>query len=162
MVSGTVHATPRSETFVLVIELATYRVLARSASGCVQPAAGRAVAAGAVPATAAPRLDGHAVVLEPLPPPLEQPPSRPAATTKAAPATASRRPIVPPAALTSSPIAHHSPCSRRRTLSHHAGTAGRARGRGETTHTPRPAPPFTTPPEPPSPPLPHHSSRTSL
>src|SRR5579872_1701516 len=118
MVSGTVHATPRSETFVLVIELATYRVLARSASGCVQPAAGRAVAAGAVPATAAPRLDGHAVVLEPLPlpPPLEQPPSRPAATTNAAPATASRRPpIVPPAARTSSSIAHHSPCSRRRT-----------------------------------------------
>src|SRR5579859_7271929 len=146
MVSGTVHATPRSETFVLVIELATYRVLARSASGCVQPAAGRAVAAGAVPATAAPRLDGHAVVLEPLPPPLEQPPSRPAATTKAAPATASRRPpIVPPAALTSSPIAHHSPCSRRRTLSRHAGTAGRARGRGETTHTPGrllPSPPL--------------------
>src|SRR5579859_7936934 len=147
MVSGTVHATPRSETFVLVIELATYRVLARSASGCVQPAAGRAVAAGAVPATAAPRLDRHAVVLEPLPPPLEQPPSRPAATTNAAPATASRRPpIVPPAARSSSPIAHHSPCSRRRTAQPPRWHGRPGRGRGETTHTPRPAPPFTTPP----------------
>jgi hypothetical protein len=61
MVSGTVHATPSLETFVLVIALATSRVLARSASGCVQPAAGRPVAAGAFPVTtsAAPAAAGR-------------------------------------------------------------------------------------------------------
>ena len=64
IVSGTVHATPSFETFVLVIALATYRVFATSAPGWVQPAAGRPVPAGAVPVTAVPRLDGHASVLE--------------------------------------------------------------------------------------------------
>ncbi|HEY6296070.1 MAG TPA: hypothetical protein VIX15_10445, partial [Streptosporangiaceae bacterium] len=89
-----VQATPSFETFVLVIALATSRVLARSASGSAQPAAGWAVAAGAVPLTAAPRLDGHASALEPLPLPLllEQPPAiRPAATNSAAPAATGRR-----------------------------------------------------------------------
>src|SRR5579863_4398308 len=95
MVSGTVHATPSFETFALVIALATYRVLARSASGCVQPAAGRPVAAGAVPVTAVPCLDGHARALELLLL-LEQPPAiRAAAITSAAPATSGRlAPIV--------------------------------------------------------------------
>jgi len=75
-------------------------VAARSASGRVQPAAGRPVAAGAVPVTAVPDLDGHARVLELLLL-LEQPPAiRPAATTSAAPATADRRgPIVPASLL---------------------------------------------------------------
>jgi len=59
IVSGTVHATPSLATFALVIALVTSRVAARSASGRVQPAAGRPVAAGAVPVTAVPDLDGH-------------------------------------------------------------------------------------------------------
>jgi hypothetical protein len=63
IVSGIVHATPSFDTFALVIALVTYRVLARSPSGAVQPAAGWPVAAGAVPVTVAPRLDGHASVL---------------------------------------------------------------------------------------------------
>src|SRR5580693_7286551 len=95
MVSGIVHATPRLETFALVIALATYRVLARFASGAVQPAAGAPVAAGAVPVTAAPRLDRHARALEVLvvpPPVLEQPPAiRAGAATSRPPATAGRR-----------------------------------------------------------------------
>ena len=71
-----------------MIALATSRVLARSAPGWVQPAAGWPVAAGAVPVTAVPGLDGHASVLDLLLL-LEQPPAiRPAATTSAAPATA--------------------------------------------------------------------------
>src|SRR5580704_15379881 len=99
MVSGIVHATPSFETFALVIALATYRVLARFPSGAVQPAAGWPVAAGAVPETAVPVLDGHVSVLELLLLLLlllpEQPAIRPAATTSAAPATAHRRePIV--------------------------------------------------------------------
>jgi hypothetical protein len=112
IVSGTVHATPRFETFVLVIALATSRVLARSAFGCVQPAAGWAVPAGAVPVTAVPCLDGHVSVLELLLLLLllpEQPAIRPAATTSAAPATANRRGPIVPACL---PMAHHSPCAR--------------------------------------------------
>jgi|ERR1700691_1311057 hypothetical protein len=111
MVSGIVHATPSFETFALVIALATYRVLARFASGAVQPAAGWPVAAGAVPVTAVPRLDGHVSVLELLVLLLlpEQPAIRPAATTSAAPATANRRGPIVPASL---PMAHHSPCLR--------------------------------------------------
>src|ERR1700719_964836 len=94
MVSGTVHATPSFETSVLVIPLATSRVFARSAPGCVQPAAGRPVAAGAVPVTAVPGLDGHARVPELLLLP-EQPAISPAATTSAAITSAGRRgPIV--------------------------------------------------------------------
>src|SRR5580658_650254 len=92
MVSGIAHATPSFETFALVIPLTTYRVLARSASGCVQPAAGWPVAAGAVPVTVAPRLDGHARALELLLLLLEQPTAvSPAATTSAALAAASLR-----------------------------------------------------------------------
>ncbi len=64
IVSGTIHATPSCETLLLVIALATSRVFAMSAPGWVQPAAGRPVAAGAVPVTAVPGLDGHASVLE--------------------------------------------------------------------------------------------------
>src|SRR5580658_4443286 len=111
MVSGIAHATPSFETFALVIPLTTYRVLARSASGAVQPAAGWPVAAGAVPVTVAPRLDGHASVLEPLVlvPLLEQPAIRPPAITSAVPATTSRR---PPVALAALLMAHRSPCSR--------------------------------------------------
>jgi hypothetical protein len=107
MVSGTVHATPSFDTSVLVIALATYRVLARSASGAVQPAAGRPVAAGAVPVTVAPRSDVQASALEPLLLLLEQPPAiKPAATTSAVPATADRR---TPAVLAGLLTAHHSP-----------------------------------------------------
>src|SRR5579863_6592468 len=96
MVSGIAHATPSFETFALVIPLTTYRVLARSASGCVQPAAGWPVAAGAVPETVAPRLDGHARALELLLL-LEQPTAiSPAATTRAALAAASFRGDDPP------------------------------------------------------------------
>src|SRR5215469_12406434 len=113
MVSGIVHATPSFETFVLVIPLATYRVLARSASGCVQPAAGRPVAGGAVPVTVAARLDGHARVLGLLLPLPEQPAIKPAATTSAAPASAGRRPAV------LAPL-----------LMAHGDTIGLARGRG--------------------------------
>jgi len=75
--------------------LVTSRVLARSASGRVQPAAGRPVAAGAVPATAAPCLDGHARVPGALLPLLllpEQPAIKLAATTSAATTSAGRRP----------------------------------------------------------------------
>src|SRR5579863_10147250 len=109
MVSGIAHATPSFETFALVIPLTTYRVLARSASGCVQPAAGWPVAAGAVPVTAAPRVDGHASVLELLllllPPPEQPPAIRAVATTSAAPATTGRRaPDLLAALLISSPI----------------------------------------------------------
>src|SRR5579863_4701472 len=97
MVSGIVHATPSFVTLALVIPLATYRVLARSASGCVQPAAGVPVAAGAVPVTAAPRLDGHARALGPLLPLLEQPTAiSPAATTSAALAATGPRGDDPP------------------------------------------------------------------
>jgi hypothetical protein len=100
IVSGTVHATPSLDTFALVIALATYRVLARSASGRVQPAAGRPVAAGAVPVTAAPRFDKHASVLGRLLALLEQPAAiRPAAATSAAPAAAGRRGRIVPASL---------------------------------------------------------------
>jgi hypothetical protein len=100
IVSGTVHATPSSETFMLVIALATSRVFAKSASGRVQPAAGRPVAAGAVPVTAVACLDGHARVLGPLLLLLpEQPAARPAAATSAAPATAARRPPAVPDSL---------------------------------------------------------------
>jgi hypothetical protein len=111
IVSGTVHATPSLETFALVIALATYRVLARFASGAVQPAAGAPVAAGAVPVTAAPRLDGHASALELLLVlllVLEQPPAtRAAAATSAAPATAGRRrPTVLATLLMAHPGAH--------------------------------------------------------
>src|SRR5580692_2601693 len=92
MVSGIVHATPSLETSALVIMLATSRVLARSAFGCVQPAAARPVAAGVVPVTAAPRLDGHLRPLEVLLLLLEQPPNiKPAATTSTTPATAGRQ-----------------------------------------------------------------------
>jgi len=120
MVSGIVHATPSFETFALVIPLATYRVLARSASGCVQPAAGRPVAGGAVPVTVAARLDGHASVPELLLLLPEQPLAiKPAATTSAAPVTAGRR---APAVLASLLMAHG--C-----------TGGLARGRGGITHT---------------------------
>ena len=110
IVSGTVHATPSLETLLLVIALATSRVFAMSAPGCVQPAAGRPVPAGAVPVTAVPRLDGHASVLELLELLellllLEQPPAiRPATTTSAAPATAGRR---APTVLASLLMSHH-------------------------------------------------------
>jgi hypothetical protein len=92
IVSGTVHATPSVETSVLVIPLATYRVLARSPSGRAHPAAGWPVAAGAVPVTAAPCLDGHDTVPELLLLLLlEQPPAiRPIATTRAAPKVRTR------------------------------------------------------------------------
>ncbi len=110
IVSGTVHATPSFETFVLVIALATYRVFARSAPGCGPARRGPPVAAGAVPVTAVPRLDGHASVLELLLLLLEQPPAiRPAVTTSAAPATAGRR---APTVLASLLMAHRSRCSR--------------------------------------------------
>ena len=109
MVSGTVHATPSFETSALVIALATSLVFARLAPGCVQPAAGRPLAAGAFPVTAAPRLDGHVSAPE-LPLLLfEQPPAiRLAATTSAAPATAGLRPTV----LASLLMTHHFRCSR--------------------------------------------------
>jgi hypothetical protein len=104
-------------------------VLAKSAFGCVQPAAGWPVAAGAVPVTVAPRLDGHASALDLLLLLLlllllEQPPAiRPTAITSAAPAAAGRR---AQALLTSFLIAHNSPCSVLEQLSHQAGTAGLA------------------------------------
>src|SRR5580692_8855140 len=121
MVSGIVHATPSFETFALVIPLATYRVLARSASGCVQPAAGRPVAAGAVPVTVAPRLEGHARALGPLLLLLEQPAAiSPAATTSAALAAASPRARTVRASLL---------------MTHHTGTAAAAHDRGGTTHS---------------------------
>src|SRR5579872_2068618 len=95
MVSGTVHATPSLATSALVIALATSRVFARSAPGCVQAAAAWPVAAGPVPVTAAPRLEGHVSALGLLRLLLEQPPAiRPAATTRAAPATAGRQPAI--------------------------------------------------------------------
>jgi hypothetical protein len=90
MVSGTVHATPSFETSALVMALATYRVLARSAPGSVQPAAGDPVAAGAVPVTAVPGLDEQADVLAVVLL-LVQPPIRPAAIRAAAPVTTHRR-----------------------------------------------------------------------
>src|ERR1700734_2191900 len=87
---------------MLVIALATSQVLAKSASGRVQPAAGRPVAAGVVPVTAVPCSDGHARVLGLLLLLLpEQPAIRPAATASAA--TACRR---PPPVPDSSPTAH--------------------------------------------------------
>jgi phenylacetic acid degradation operon negative regulatory protein len=135
IVSGMVHATPSFETFVLVIALATYRVLARSAFGCGQPAAGWLVAAGAVPVTVAPRLDAHASALELLLLLLllEQPPAiRPTATTSAAPATAGRRAqaLLISLLMFTTPRVHV-----LEQLSHQAGTARLARGRGGTTHT---------------------------
>ena len=134
IVSGKVHATPSLETFALVIALATSRVLAMSASGRVQPAAGLPVAAGAVPVTAVPCLDGQARVLELLLLLLEQPPAiRPAATTTAAPATAGRRvPIV----LASLLMAHCSRVHVLEQLSHQGGTVGPARGRAAEPPTP--------------------------
>ena len=132
IVSGTVHATPSLETSALVIALATYRVFARSAPGRVQPAAGRPVAAGAVPVTAVPCLDGHARVLELLLLLLEQPPAiRPAATTSAAPATAGRR---PPTVLASLLMAHAPGIHVLEQLSHHDAATSPARGKGGTTH----------------------------
>jgi hypothetical protein len=132
IVSGTVHATPSFETSALVIALATYRVFAKSAPGCVQPAAGRPVAAGTVPVTAAPCLDGHASVLGLLPLLPEQPAIKPAATTSAAPATANRRgPIV----LGSTLMAHRFRGHVLEQLSAQTGTAGPARIRGGITHT---------------------------
>jgi hypothetical protein len=59
IVSGTVHATPSLESSALVIALATSRVIAMSAPGCVQPATGRPVAAVA-PAVLATLLMAHA------------------------------------------------------------------------------------------------------
>jgi hypothetical protein len=103
IVSGTVHATPSRETSELVIALATSRVFARSAPGCVHPAAGWPVPAGAVPVTAVPGLLEHAVVpglvplrgLVPLPglgPLPEQPAAiTPVTTASAAAASADRR-----------------------------------------------------------------------
>ena len=61
--SGTVQATPSFATFELVIALATSRVLARSAPGSVQPAAGLPDGAtGLLAVTAFPVLVGQADV----------------------------------------------------------------------------------------------------
>jgi hypothetical protein len=65
-----------------VIALATSRVFAMSAPGCVQPAAGRPVAAGVLPLTAVPGLDWQARVLGLLLLPEQPPAIKPAAATK--------------------------------------------------------------------------------
>src|SRR4029077_17427117 len=81
------------ETFALVIVLATSRVLARSAPGRVQPAAGVPDGgAGLLAVTAFPVLAGQAdavllVLLVPQPPT-----ARPAASSREKPVTADRRP----------------------------------------------------------------------
>jgi hypothetical protein len=83
--SGTVQATPSFETFVLVIALATSRVLARSAPGSVQPAAGFPVAAtGLLAVTAFPVFVGQAAaaLLLLLLLPLQPPTARPAASSR--------------------------------------------------------------------------------
>ena len=68
---------------MLVIALATSRVLARSAPGSVQPAAGFAVAAtGLLAVTAFPVLAGQAAVAWLLLLPLQPPTARPAASSR--------------------------------------------------------------------------------
>src|SRR5690242_5013993 len=81
--SGTVQATPSLATFELVIALATSRVLARSAPGSVQPAAGLPVAATGLLAVTAcvvwAEQAGTALVLPLLLQPLA---ARPAASSR--------------------------------------------------------------------------------
>ena len=97
-----------------------------SAPGCVQPAAGWPVPAGAVPVTAVPGLDGHARALELLLLLLEQPSAvRAAATTSAAPAITDRRgPVILALLLMANPSIGQ----------HQGGLAGPGRVRGGTIH----------------------------